>query len=331
MIRRSLAFVLAVFVLGIPLQAQTPAPDPGTKGEGLAFSMFFDGDGAYLGVQTAEVTKDNFAKFGLREVRGVAVEKVLEGSPAEKAGLQNGDVIVKFNNEEVTSTRKLTRLLGEVAPDHQVKLTVLRGGAEREIIATAGKRPMPKFEEGGFTWNMPAPGQFPPGDFPRMDRMPRMENFPQGAPGEPFAFAFGSHRRIGANVTTLSKQLSEHFGVASGVMIDEVLPDTPAAKAGLKAGDIIVEVDGKEVKSEMDLSRGIQGKKEGHITLTIVRDRNRQTVRVTPEEIKNDFNRMYQFPNGQSGFVGTPGPFNWISLPTSIVRNGLRFPCRWYF
>ena len=56
----------------------------------MLFSMFFDGDGSYLGVQTEEVTKENFAKYGLREVRGVAVEKVMEGSPAEKAGLQSG-------------------------------------------------------------------------------------------------------------------------------------------------------------------------------------------------------------------------------------------------
>ena len=99
MIQRSFAFVLVAFVIGLTVQAQTPAPAPNAKGEGLAFSMFFDGDGAYLGIQTAEVTKENFAKYGLREVRGVIVEKVMEGSPAEKAGLQNGDVIVRFNNE----------------------------------------------------------------------------------------------------------------------------------------------------------------------------------------------------------------------------------------
>src|SRR5688500_3438056 len=119
MIRKSLAFLLIGFVLAIGGEAQTPAP--GATGESRAFSMFFDADGGYLGIQTEEVTKANFAKYGLREVRGVAIEKVVEGSPAEKAGLQNGDVIARFNNEDVTSTRKLTRLLGEVAPDHQVK------------------------------------------------------------------------------------------------------------------------------------------------------------------------------------------------------------------
>src|SRR5687767_2952448 len=116
MIRRSLAFLLAGFVLYAGVEAQTPAPAPPSapKPEAHSFSLFFDGDGSYLGVQTEEVTKDNFAKYGLKEVRGVAVEKVMEGSPAEKAGIQIGDVIVRFNGEEVTSVRKLTRLLGEV-------------------------------------------------------------------------------------------------------------------------------------------------------------------------------------------------------------------------
>src|SRR5687768_3528305 len=129
MILKSLAFVLIGFV--VVVDAQTPVPMP--RAESHAFSMFFDGNGGYLGVQTGEVTKDNFSKYSLSEVRGVVIEKVMEASPAEKAGLQSGDVIVRLNNEDVTSVRKLTRVLGEISPDHQVKLTVVRGGSEREI------------------------------------------------------------------------------------------------------------------------------------------------------------------------------------------------------
>ena len=166
MIRKSLAFLLIGFVLAPVAPAQTSTP--GAKGESRSLSFFFDGDGSYLGVQTEEVTKDNFAKYGLREVRGVAVEKVMEGSPAEKAGIQNGDVIVRLNNEEVTSVRKLTRLLGEIAADHQVKVTVLRNGAERELTATLAKRPTPKFEEGMFSNGPSAP--FPKSEFPQLPK-----------------------------------------------------------------------------------------------------------------------------------------------------------------
>src|SRR5215204_1720585 len=132
MIRKSFAFILFVLV-GIGAgNAQDPKADkqsPVTKN----FSWSFDGDGGYLGVQTEEVTKDNLAKFGLREVKGVGVESVVDGSPAQTAGLQKGDVIIRVNGDEITSTRKLTRLISEISPDHQAKLTVLRNGNERDI------------------------------------------------------------------------------------------------------------------------------------------------------------------------------------------------------
>lgn len=310
MIRRSLAFILVGFVIVVGAEAQTPAPQP--KAETHTFSMFFDGDGGYLGVQTAEITKDNFAKYGLRDVRGVAIEKVIEGSPAEKAGLQVGDVIVRFGSEDVTSIRKLTRLLGEVSPDHQVSLTIIRSGGEREIVATVGKRPMPRFDEGAFA-NIPRPPfpaspDFPP--MPKVEALPRIEAIP-GTPAPPFAWRTGPSRRIGVAVNTLTKQLGDHFGVAAGVMIAEVRPDSPAAKAGLKAGDIVVEADGKEVKGEADLVRAIHESKGADVALTIVRDRNRQTIRVTPEEVKNGF-RSFEFsPDGNQFKLAVPDGNNF--------------------
>src|SRR5207249_3347044 len=133
MIRKSLAFFLLGVAAGTAAYAQqTPAPQK--EDTPRAFAWTFDGDGGYLGVQAQEVTRENFAKFGLRDVRGVAVERVMEKSPAEAAGIQTGDVIVRFNGEEVTSVRKLTRLIGEVDPEHQAKVTVVRGSIDGEII-----------------------------------------------------------------------------------------------------------------------------------------------------------------------------------------------------
>lgn len=308
MIRKSfILFSLAAFTSALVF-AQTPE----AKKDNTVMSWSFDG-GSYIGVQTEEVTKENFAKFGLREVRGVAVEKVIQGSPAAAAGIQNGDVIVRFNGEEITSTRKLTRLISEVAPDHTAKVTVVRGGSEREISVTVAKRPFPKFEEGAFNFKFPndfpnvpniqiprMPDMPPMGEMPRMPDMPRVQPFPgtPGAPGEGFVWQhFGSRRQIGVGITPLTKQLSEHFGVKGGIMINSVLENSAAAKAGLKAGDIIVEVEGKELKGEGDLQRAIHEKKEGDISLTIVRGGSRQTVRVTPEEVRGGFNTFFDFPD----------------------------------
>lgn len=337
MFRKSLAFILLGASAGTAIYAQTPQPGNGAAAT-RAFSMFFDG-GSYLGVETEEVTGENFAKYGLREVRGAAISKVIDGSPAQSAGLQAGDVVVKLNGEDITSVRKLSRLIGEVAPDHQARLTVLRNGDAREITVTMGKRPAPKFENGSFAITG-VPGRMERMELPPMAPMPPMAGSPRvrsvplppGAFGDTFVFRSGNSRTIGIGVTSLTKQLSDHFGVGEGVMINNVRKDSPAAKAGMRAGDIIVEVDGKAVTNDFDLIRAIGEKKQGDVTLTIVRDRNRQTINVTPEEGKGDMNTFFEGfdapfpPNGVRLAVpstpavpGTPVPLDGLFMPRHVL------------
>jgi serine protease Do len=273
-------------------------------------------DGSYLGVQMEDVTKDNFSKLGLNDVRGVAVKKVIEDSPAAKAGLQAGDVITRFNGEEVTSVRKLQRLISEVAPDHQAKISIIRGGNEREVTATIGKRAMPQFNERAFNIQVPA--------MPRMPSMPRMPAIsglvvpmaPMGPDGDipdwkdGGNFVWGNQRQIGVGVSDLTKQLGEYFGVADGkgLLIDQVIENSPAAKAGLKAGDVIIEVDGKSVDSTLDLMKAVNEKKEGDITLTIIRNRDRQTIKVTPEKRKDSDLKTFKRIDGKDGIVLQAAP-----------------------
>ena len=304
MLRKLLGFTLLAFSSCTIIYSQkTPEPtkQPTKPEKPMTWAFSFDG-GSYLGIETQEVTKDNFGKFGLREVRGVAVEKVVENSPAAQAGLQAGDVIIKFEGEEVESVRKLSRLISEVAPDHQVKLKILRNGSEQEITATMGKRETPAVFNGNFKMeNFPKIEAMP--DFqvmPKMPPMPKIEAFPDGQgafvwKGDGDGFFFGSNRQIGVSVSSLTKQLGEYFGVSEGkgLLINNVRENSPAAKAGLKAGDIIIEADGKEIKNNMDLIRVLNDKKEGDVTLTIIRDRNRQTVQVTPEKLKGELTPLF--------------------------------------
>ena len=308
-------------------QAETPQ----------VFAFSFDGDGSYLGIQTQEITKENFAKYGLRDVRGVAVDKVMDNSPASAGGLQAGDVIIRFNGEEVTSARKLTRLISEVDPDHQAKVTVLRNGHEQEITATIAKRQMPKFREGNFQWATPDMNSLPQlKNMPDLKNMPQMKDFPDlknmpdgehmfqfpGGEGKVFKWSGGSGRQIGAGVMPLTKQLAEHFGVDGGVMISEVRENSPAAKAGLKAGDIIVEVNGKAVGGDLDLVQIINEKKDGDVQLTVFRGGSRQTLNVTPEPAKDG---GFMFQTIQDGFELTPAPGRIRnSATTPIMLRGPR-------
>jgi C-terminal processing protease CtpA/Prc len=87
-------------------------------------------------------------------------------------------------------------------------------------------------------------------------------------------------RRIGVSTTELTKQLADYFGVTGGkgVLVTAVTDDGPAAKAGLRAGDVITAVDGEAVDSSGDISRAINRKKDGDVTLTVIRNKSQQTL-----------------------------------------------------
>src|SRR5207244_12497650 len=95
--------------------------------------------GTFLGIYAEDISRENMARYGLREGQGVGVTQVMKDSPAEKAGLKKDDVIVRFDGDSVTSTRKLNRLVAESSPDQTVRLTISRGGAEQEVTATLSK------------------------------------------------------------------------------------------------------------------------------------------------------------------------------------------------
>ncbi len=314
------------------LTGQTPEPKVERLLTPDAFAFSFDGNGGYLGVQTVEVTKDNFSKYALRGVRGVAIEKVAENSPAAAAGLKDGDVILRVNGDEITSTRKLTRLISEIEPDHQARLTISRGGSEQEITATLGKRPTPKFGEGNFRFEGPeAFGKLDLDNFPQLKNLPRLKDFdfknlPDGEGfrsfsfpgGEGRVFSWTNGRQIGVGVSPLTAQLAKHFGVESGLMINEVRENSPAAKAGLKAGDIIVEANGKAVKGDFDLIGEVNRNKEGDVSLVIVRSGSRQTISVTPEASK-DSGFFFRNEDGD-GKILTPKPPKAPAAPISPLQ-----------
>ncbi len=297
MSRKKLALIISLFVSigaiaggivyaqdalkpeGEGLRALLAAVDDEDQDQDRHFSFVFDG-GAYLGVSTEDISKENMARYGMREVRGVGVTEVLKDSPAEKAGLRKDDVIIRFDGESVTSVRKLTRLVSESSADQTVRLTISRGGAEQEVTATLSKRDfggMLKAKISDDVWKGINK------DF-KME-FPKFELGNMGTLGDGnFVFAFGN-RRIGVSTQTLSKQLAEYFGVKDGgVLITSVTENSPAAKAGLKAGDVITALDGEKVSSPSDLTHALTKKETGDVSLTIVRDKNMRTVTLTPEK-----------------------------------------------
>jgi serine protease Do len=290
-----------------PAPPQEPAPAP----PALAMTLFVAGN--FLGVRTEEVTRENMQRYGLSgEPRGVGVREVVKGSPAEKAGLRTGDVIIRYDGEAVTSVRKLTRLIEESAPEHVARITVLRGGTEQELSATLTRRE-PFVSAGGEGLFNLSPDVLGDEALRNSKQWKRAQGQAQRKWEEmarkyPGLTGFGSTRRIGVTTNALGKQLAEYFGVTHGVLVSSVEENSPAAKAGLSAGDIVTEADGRKVEDSDDLVQALSAKQEGEVTLTVVRDRKQRTVRVTPER--------RAAPQG----MFAPGTFRVLETPVAAVR-----------
>jgi len=273
--KHALSLLVAISLttsIAVAQQTQTPSaplPAPDDDFFDNSVQLFADG-GGYLGVYAEDVNKENMARYNLNQVRGVAVTRIVKDSPAEKAGLRQGDIILKIDGENVTSVRKLNRVVSEIAPDQSVRVTISRSGAEQELSATMGRRPasntfsrLLKNNPGTWEWEGPT--------------------FNKDAP---MVFSYSGSRRIGITTTELTKQLADYFGVIGGrgVLVTSVSEDGPAAKAGVRAGDVITAVDGEAVDGNGDISRAVNRKKEGEVALTIVRNKTQQTIRLTPSE-----------------------------------------------
>jgi membrane-associated protease RseP (regulator of RpoE activity) len=292
-------FVISLLLVGGIALAQQAAPAPPTPvppmpdapGDAPRAFSFFVGGGSFLGVYAEDINRENMARYGMREARGVGITQVIKDSPAEKAGLKKDDVILRFEGDSVTSARKLNRLVSEVAPDQTVKLGISRGGGEQEVAVTIAKR------NDSFNTMEQFKGLEELKGLDKLQGLDRLQDLDKSLPPganvwkwdgdkDGMFFAFGDHRRIGVGTMRLTKQLAEYFGIADGkgVLITSVTDDSAAAKAGLKAGDVITAIDGEKVEGAGDLARGINKKKEGDVTLTVIRNKNQRTVTVTPKD-----------------------------------------------
>src|ERR1044072_4308266 len=246
-----LSLLAAIILIAVPsgggARAQDPAPPPSPDDFGNTFSFFVDG-GGFLGVYGEDITRDNMGKYHLNEPRGVGITQVMNESPAQKAGLRNNDVILRLDGENVTSVRKLNRLVSEIAPDHVVKITISRNGAEQEVTATIGKRNNPNAARDLFGGKQPRvwkwQGPLNSDKFPNIEKFRAMRALPDNR-GD-LTIIMGSSRRIGVSTMELSKQLADYFGIANGhgVLVTSVSDDGPAAKSGVKARGVITPVGG---------------------------------------------------------------------------------------
>ena len=214
------------------------------------------GPGGEIGVSVREADA--------KEHEGVVIEEIRPGSPAEKAGLKTADVVVEFDGERVRSARQFSRLVQETPPGRTVRASVRRDGrrADVQITPAAGGRANLRID----------------GDRIRARLGDLADRIPSFVDGE------SSRGRLGATVQEMPKQLADYFGASSGVLVSAVADNSPASRAGLKAGDVITSVNGVSVRSRGDLMRRlVDGADSREVTIGIVRDEKEDTLKATIE------------------------------------------------
>ena len=232
------------------------------------------GGGGRLGVSVRDTDAEEAKRA--KQTGGVVIEEVRADSAAAKAGFKEGDIVVEFDGERVRSTRQFTRLVQETPVERQVQAVVVRDSQRVTLsVQTEGSDNFAYFRdfarEKALKVVPPRPPTPPaPPKAPSFELFPRLEQY----------FAYSSSGRLGITVDSLSTQLAEYFGTKEGVLVTSVNRDSAAAKAGLKAGDVITAIDGTAVDSPDDLSRRTQRLDGGsEFTLEIVRDKKPMSLK----------------------------------------------------
>jgi len=211
-----------------------------------------------------------------KQVRdGVIVTDVDTGSPADKAGIKTGDVVMEFDGERVRSTRQFTRLVQETPEGRSVPATLSREGKKVTLTVI----PEHSTFDGDFAMRLlesPRARLVPPPPPPA----PRAPS--ELSPAIPYDFPMLrlSGRRLGITIESLDSQLAEYFGVKDGLLVKSVADGSVAQKAGLKAGDVITSLNGTHLDETSDLNRVVDRIDDnGEFTLEVVRDRKTQTLK----------------------------------------------------
>jgi serine protease Do len=265
-----------------PAPAASPAPEaelapgmPDVEREFNIATSLNDDMGSWLGVETRDVTAENVKEFKLPGERGVVIGKVLGDSPASKAGLKDNDVVTEINGQRVEGAAQFRRMIREIPAGRSVQLTVWRNGRSQTVGTTLGK-----MQEGPrIRISKAAPQVF---NF-RIPEMPEVAPMP-GMPSIEWEGGdlLMSRPRLGIDAEDIGGQLGSYFGApdGEGILVREVNPGSAAEKAGMKAGDVIMSLNGDKIHGLAELRSKLAGNDGKAIKLGVLRNKSALTLDV---------------------------------------------------
>lgn len=273
----SLRLVLACTVSSLALGSMAFAAEQHVTSVQDTAALLGRSSQSYLGVYARDIDNDRASTLKLKDVTGAEVIAVDHDGPAGKAGLHPHDVILQMNGQPVAGEEALRRMIHETPAGRTVNLVISRDGQQKTIPVQLADRDT--IEQDAWSQHMvvPAPGdEDDDGDF--------VLEGPTGhglSTGNGFfgAFSLGS-AAVGVELDVLGSQLADYFGVKNGqgLLVKHVADDSPAAKAGLKAGDVIITANGQPMATLNEWMKMLHANKGKQVQLTLVRNRKEQTV-----------------------------------------------------
>jgi serine protease Do len=225
---------------------------------------------SFLGVGVAEIDGARSRALNLKSERGVEITRVESASPAEKAGLQTGDVVLSYGAHPVAGIEQFARMVRETPLGRRVVLDISRNGKMMSIPVTIGAL------KGNFI--VPVPDM-------EMDLVsPEFFGFAD-TPDVPNPVMAWNNSSIGVEGETLEGQLADFFGVKEGVLIRGVAANSPAARGGIRAGDVITRIDGQPVSSPREITSVLRSRKpDSTLPVQLVRGRKGITVEIPMDD-----------------------------------------------
>lgn len=255
-------------------------------GLALIFSFAYSKSNlAWLGVLTQTVDNEIAEAFNLKVNYGAVINQVVKDSPAEKAGFQENDVIIKINDDQIDDTEDLINYIHDSEIGAKLAITLMRGDDKITKDVILDERSETEYKR------------------QIIKKLPRimMHDDDHDYGDYDFDFDWDDFNRsnyIGILISDISNQLRAFFGVKEdvGVLIGQVNEDTPAEKAGLKAGDVIISVDDNEVSTNLDVIKIINKKEVGDkVKVTVIRDKKQKSFMVDVAQLDDEQDNSFKY------------------------------------
>jgi S1-C subfamily serine protease len=238
----------------------------------------------YLGVNLSEVDTDRLTALHLKDAHGAEVTLVDHDAPAGKSGLKVHDVILQLDGQPVENAEQLKHRLLDMPSGRTVSFLVNRDGAALTINVQLCDRE--ELEHRAWSQHKTVPEPAPPA----------RSGFSQTFVGAPSTAVTGildtvlpKGLYVGAELNPVRTQLADYFGVNSGtgLLVENVDYQSPAARAGLKAGDVVVKVESQRMASNRDWVKAIRNHRGHLVQVTVMRNKQEQVLTMSAGKLKN--------------------------------------------